>query len=238
MALNKIFANLSNDLKSNNSGEKFVERLLQVLAAKTSSGTFPRDEEFKERFIYKNMYNTSIDKYTLVKIENYNSKENVEISNSITIEHVMPQKLTPQWQIELGKKFENIHSKYLHTIGNLTLSGYNSELSNNSFASKKEIFIESNINMSRNICEFNEWNETTIVQRATNMFETALKLWEFPKKYQSKETVGIDYSTPYLITTDIKVTGEKPRLLIIDDIEHTVSSGKDVLRFYVKNCMT
>ena len=80
-ALNKIFANLSNDLKSNNSGEKFVERLLQVLAAKTSSGTFPRDEEFKERFIYKNMYNTSIDKYTLVKIENYNSKENVEISN-------------------------------------------------------------------------------------------------------------------------------------------------------------
>ena len=157
-ALNKIFATLINEIEESNEST-YEEKVLSILTQKTSSGTFPKNKEFEIEFIQKDLYKSKIDKFTLIMLENYLSKEKVLVSSDITIEHIMPQTLTPQWQIELGKKYEDIHTQYLHTIGNLTISGYNSELSNKSFSDKKEIFKNSNISICRNICDFETWND-------------------------------------------------------------------------------
>lgn len=231
-ALGKIFANLVNEIEMCSISKLYHNRILDVLIKKTSTATFPRDDEFEMEFINKDLYKSKIDKYTLCQLENYLSKEKLYITNEITIEHIMPQTLTPQWQIELGKKYEEIHVKYLHTVGNLTISGYNSELSNKSFTDKKEIYKNSNISLCRNICEFISWNDVSIRERGKCLFSIASKIWELPEVYNSysESNDKISYTTPYSILTDINITGEKPKQLILLDMEYSVSSWKEMLR--------
>ena len=231
-ALNKIFANLVNEIEECKTSDTYPNKILDVLIKKVSSGTFPRNEEFEYEFLNKDLYKSKIDKYTLCQLENHLSKEKLFVSNEITIEHIMPQTLTPQWQIELGKKYDEIHSKYLHTIGNLTISGYNSELSNKSFSEKKEIFKDSNISICRSICDFNSWNDSSITERGKQLFNTALKIWQLPDKYNShKENEEvISYTTLYSMLTNINITGEKPKQLVLLDMEYSVSTWKELLR--------
>lgn len=234
-ALNKIFSTLINEIEESEE-YTYSDKLLSILIKKSSSGTFPKNKEFEIEFTQKDLYKSKIDKYTLCLLENYLAKEKIFVSNDITIEHIMPQTLTPQWQIELGKKYEEIHSQYLHTIGNLTISGYNSELSNKSFADKKDIFKNSNISICRNICDYTNWNDESIKQRAKVLFDIALKIWSLPEKYSNLKgtTDIIDYTIPYSILTDTNITGEKPKQLILMDMEYSVSSWKDLIRVLCK----
>ena len=83
----------------------------------------------------------------------------------------MPQNLTEEWRKELGENWEEVHEKYLHTIGNLTLTGYNSELSNRPFTDKwSDVFMVSPLHLNQSLAKADRWNETTIQKRA----ETAL----------------------------------------------------------------
>lgn len=234
-SLNKIFATLMNDIEDAKE-ESYMKNLWSVLIKKTATGTFPRNDEFRAEFIKKDLYNSKIDKYTLASLEHYLSKEKVNINDKITIEHIMPQTLTPQWQISLGKNFEQIYQSYLHTIGNLTITAYNPELSNKTFDEKVEIFKKSNISICRDITEYSIWNDTSIVDRACNLFDIALNIWGLPEKYDkwSSNVNVINYSEIYGINTDINVTGEKPRQLILMDSEYSVSSWKDFLRVLCK----
>lgn len=230
-ALNKIFATLINEIEESNE-KKYTDKILSILTQKSSSGTFPKNKEFEIEFIQKDLYKSKIDKYTLSLLENYLAKEKIFVSSDITIEHIMPQTLTPQWQIELGKKYEEIHSQFLHTIGNLTISGYNSELSNKSFTDKKKIYKDSNISICRNISNYESWNDESIKKRAKALFDIALKIWCLPENYNNQKEVSnaIDYTTPYSILTNFNITGEKPKQLILMDMEYSVSSWKDLIR--------
>ncbi|MBU5676817.1 DUF262 domain-containing HNH endonuclease family protein [Alkaliphilus sp. MSJ-5] len=231
-ALNKIFATLSSELeKLVLTDETYYDAVVKILASKSGSGTFPRNEEFRRAFILKDLYKTKIDKYTLFQLEKYNNKEVVDLNGEITVEHIMPQKLSPSWQIDLGKRYEEIHKEFLHTIGNLTLSGYNPKLSNKRFYDKKEILINSNISISRDLTKYSIWNEETIKDRAEYLFKIATLIWNLPEKYNYAIDVDkIDYDIDYNIMDDLNVTGEKPRQLIILDMEYNVNSWKDVLR--------
>lgn len=229
-ALNKIFASFVSAIEKTE-GKSEYEKVVKILMNKTSSGTFPRDEEFKVEFVKKDLYKTKIDKYTLYQIERYNSKEFVELSDEITVEHIMPQKLTPAWNIELGNKYEEVYTQYLHTIGNLTLTGYNSNLSNKSFSDKKEIFRTSNLSINRTIDKFDSWTKENIICRAVDLFEIAKKIWFIPEGYNKSITNEIiDYSVDHNIMDELNVTGEKPKQLIIADMEYSVNSWKDVFR--------
>lgn len=229
-ALNKIFASFVSAIEKTQ-GESEYEKVVKILMNKTSSGTFPRDEEFKAEFVKKDLYKTKIDKYTLYQIERYNSKELVKLSDEITVEHIMPQKLTPAWNIELGNKYEEVYAQYLHTIGNLTLTGYNSNLSNKSFLDKKEIFRTSNLSINRTIDKFDSWTKENIICRAVDLFEIAKKIWFIPDGYNKNITNEIiDYSVDYNIMDELNVTGEKPKQLIIADIEYSVNTWKDVFK--------
>ena len=102
---------------------------------------FPIDQEFKAELPIVPLYNLRIKEYALRKLENfYHGKEPINIEN-YTIEHIMPQNknLSPRWRNDLGEHWEEIHQKYLHTIGNLTITGYNSELGYLSFPEKRDI---------------------------------------------------------------------------------------------------
>ena len=99
-------------------------------------------------------------------------------SKKITVEHIMPQKLTSEWRNALGPDADEIHSRWLHTLGNLTLTGYNSELGVMSFSDKKKEFLtESKFSLNSSLKDVDEWNAETIEQRGRNLAELAAKLW-------------------------------------------------------------
>lgn len=110
-ALNKIFANLIDEIEKNIEA-RYVDKIWSILAQKNSTGTFPKNKEFEMEFVQKDLYKSKIDKYTLCMLENYLKKEKIYFSSDITVEHIMPQTLTPRWQIELGKNMK----KFKHNI--------------------------------------------------------------------------------------------------------------------------
>lgn len=123
--------------------ENYLEVFKHVILSKTGSQRFPNDEEFSEALLKKDIYNTqSRNKlHLLERLENFNHRESditglIE-DGTLSIEHIMPQTLTPIWQKELGEEHKRIHESYLHTLGNITLTGYNSKYSNKSFTEKK-----------------------------------------------------------------------------------------------------
>ena len=180
-SLNKTFANLYKEIKS----ENYLERFKAALLLKDSYRRFPRDEEFKEQLIVKDVYNFRNRNYLLRKLENHNRKELVSVE-SYTIEHIMPQNknLSNEWKEELGESWKEIHDKYLHTIGNITLTGYNPELSNKPFKEKRDMeggFADSPIRLNQSLAKLEHWNENEILNRARTLVDLAVPIWECPE---------------------------------------------------------
>ncbi len=99
--------------------------------------------------------------------------------DTLTIEHVMPQTLTPWWKDHLGDDWKDVHSSWIDTIGNLTLSGYNSPLGNADFPYKRSIYEKSHIEITRYLLADKEkWDEESIRDRANFLAVQALKIWE------------------------------------------------------------
>lgn len=145
---------------------------------------FPSDEDFKSALFYRDVYNFLHRTYLLRKLENFGKKEFVSIEN-YTIEHVLPQNpnLGIEWQQELGEDWKAIQERYLHTIGNLTLTGYNSEYSDRPFSEKKTMkggFLESPLKLNKVIASQEKWNESAILFRAEMISDETLKIWKSP----------------------------------------------------------
>ena len=175
----------------------YYDSIVSFLTQLTSKDAIPTDEVFalalKERNLYRK---NALCKYLLAAIENQ-GKEKLE-TNSLSIEHIMPQNknLSKAWQNMLGDNWEHIHDRYLHTLGNLTLTGYNSELGDKPFDVKKDMLenpeIPTHITILYNdVLDKEEWNEDTIIERAKRLTKIILKL--FPIK--PAETV-VDFSDP------------------------------------------
>jgi uncharacterized protein with ParB-like and HNH nuclease domain len=143
---------------------------------------FPNDALFKDRFVtfefYKNRKSSKQIQHIFLEIEKQNNKEIV--TTDLSIEHIAPQTLNTKWRQYLGGDFEKIKDEYLHTIGNLTLTGYNSELSNNLFDIKKREYKNSNIQITRDICGYEKWDLKSIKNRADKLLEQSLKIWKYP----------------------------------------------------------
>lgn len=204
--LNKVFMNLGKEIKKREDyKDKYVDILKYILINKKSKQRFPNDDEFRESFYSENIYSwKSKNKiYLLEKLENYKNNEKVDIENliankEITIEHIMPQKLNKSWREMLGHDFEEIHKKYLHTIGNLTLTGYNSSMSNRSFYEKRDMekgFKYSRLKLNKYISFVDTWNEKAIIERTELLFEEALDIWKYPStNYKEKLIVSNLYT--------------------------------------------
>ncbi|WP_326717458.1 DUF262 domain-containing protein [Vagococcus jeotgali] len=226
--LNKVFAALSRDVSQQNESERLIHELL----SKSGNQVFPRDDEFIEALSRTDLYNrrNNIAKLTLMGIESLNNKENVEY-DSIQIEHILPQELSNEWKVEL-KNAQMIQMKYLHTLGNLTLTGYNSELSNKTFAEKKMTYKDSNISMTRDLYQdYATWDEQSIISRAKKLSALATSIWVLPHTSESKEIVSL--SGEHYLDEEVNITGSKPRALSILNREFKVDSWKKVLMIFL-----
>ena len=176
----KLFAELMNEVDKNN----YLESLSDMFLGMDTNKRYPKNAEFKEAFIDKNVYNFNRRNYLLRKLENHErSKEPIEVS-SYTIEHIMPQNLTEAWRQELGENFERIHQRWLHKIGNLTLTGYNPEYSNLTFKEKRDLpnigLRHSPLHLNQGFADMERWNEAAIITRAEELAEKACKIWIYP----------------------------------------------------------
>jgi len=181
-SLNKTFANLASEIEK----EKYLESIKAAFSLKDSYRRFPTDKEFRTQFTIKNVYNTTrIRKHLLDKLENHERKERVNVED-YTLEHIMPQNknLSQEWKNDLGENWMEIHEKYLHTTGNLTLTGYNSELSDKPFLEKRDMeggFADSPIRLNGDLAKLEHWNEDEIIKRANTLSDKAIQIWKYPQ---------------------------------------------------------
>ena len=234
--LNKIFAVMPRETKKLRSkGLDYIDAIVDFLMSRTGSGIFPRDDEFKNNFLTGNMYSKShgMSKLVLYKIEEYRHKEIVNIDD-LSIEHILPQKLTAEWNIELGNRAFDIHRIYKDTIGNLTLTNYNSEMSNKSFQQKKYYYEKSNIMTTRNIAKYETWTEKDILDRAEELFNIAKEVWKLPKDdYQNIGKERLIPNEEYSIKDNVIVTGYTPKSIIFDGEKVSVNTWKAM---FVQTC--
>lgn len=149
---------------------------------------FPADKEFRQAFMTRNIYTGLTPQrrsYLFNRLENFDHKEYIN-TDQYTIEHIMPQNpnLSLKWQIMLGLRWPEIQEYYLHTIGNLTLTGYNPELSDRPFSEKRDMkggFIDSHLRLNRPLRQLNKWDEHAIKERAESLAKMALQIWPYPK---------------------------------------------------------
>ena len=160
----------------------YLESLKCVFAKMPQAAAYPSDDEFKEQFCIKDVYNISlpIRKYLLGKMEHHeNNKEPVSLENC-TVERVMPEKLNEEWKKELGEGWEATHRLYLGRLGNLTLTGNNPKLGNKPFREKRDMpggFRDSPLRLNKSLAQAKQWNEDAIKNRAETLSEKALKIW-------------------------------------------------------------
>ena len=208
--------------------ENYYDNIVALLLSKRNSGIFPDDILFKEKFLQRDMYKFRLIKYLLEELENFGNKEKV-ITNELTIEHIMPQKLTSNWKIEIGNNWQETHSLYIHNIGNLTLSGYNGELSNKNFKDKKEILKESKMKLNDHFNNVNSWNKRTIEARAESLYKIAEKIWIFPELSEQYLEDKIDRNKDFFTLEDeINVTGEVPIAIKLIEKKIEVKSWREM----------
>ena len=159
-----------------------VTRVHSMIAGTTGKGRWPGDDELKPAIQLGSQYGRKWTRQILMRIEEgFGHKEPADLEKC-TIEHVMPQKITDAWRDELGVNYTEVHEKLLHTFGNLTLSAYNAELSNQAFSDKRQRLKESHLDMNRWISERKTWDDVKILERADYLFAMARKLWPGPDR--------------------------------------------------------
>ncbi len=178
-SLNKVFPSFTKHIQK----DEYFKSLKAHFGYLTEKQRFPNNDEFKKLFITIDFYNFKKNKYFFESLENFDTKERV-YTHEYTIEHIMPQKLTEEWKRDLGENFQEIHDKYLHTIGNLTLTGYNPEYSNKSFQEKRDMeggFKDSPLRLNQGLRDLESFGEEKIKKRANDLADLALKIWIYPK---------------------------------------------------------
>ncbi len=191
-SLNKVFPSFTKHIQKN----EYFKSLKAHFVYLTEKQRFPNNDEFKDCFITIDFYKFKKREYFFERLENFDRKERV-YTHEYTIEHIMSQKLTEKWERDLGENFQEIYDKYLHTIGNLTLTGYNPEYSNKSFQEKQGMekgFKDSPLRLNQSLKDLESFGEEEIKKRANDLADLALKIWTYPnldaetlEKYKPKK---------------------------------------------------
>lgn len=181
-SLSKTFATLYQAVDK----EDYVNSVIKAFVFKSSYKRFPSDYEVREKLQTKDIYHFRLRKYLLEALENYYHKEPIDLNTAnYTIEHIMPQNIEHNlsWQQMLGEDWQEVHSLYLHTLGNLTITGYNAEMSNKSFVEKvngESGFKHSHLKLNESIAQSDVWNKKAIQRRTNILTDIILKIWKYP----------------------------------------------------------
>lgn len=159
----------------------------ESLFAYLESQGWPDDTELFDNINRFDMYNRDKKKTWLILWtleEQFGHQEPVQY-DELTIEHVMPQTIDDnewgdEWKDILGEEWERIHDQWLHALGNLTLSGYNPELSNRPFAEKRELLMESHVELNGYFEDLERWTEDNLRERNQDLAERVASIWTTP----------------------------------------------------------
>jgi len=216
-SLNKTFAALSKELNK----ERYLESFKAALILKDTYRRYPKDPEFIQDFMIKDLYNFRNRHYWLLKMENFEHREPIQIGDW-SVEHIMPQveDLPDEWKTELGDHWQDIHDKYLHTAGNLTLTRYNSLLGTHPFQEKRDAiggFKDSHLRLNNYLATLDYWNETEIKKRAQQLADLAVKVWPYPELQPEilqtyKKIARSSNSTNYTLADHVYLTGKMEEL--------------------------
>lgn len=182
-SLSKTFATLYQAVDK----DDYVNSVIKAFVFKSSYKRFPSDYEVREKLQTKDIYHFRLRKYLLEALENYYHKEPIDLNTAnYTIEHIMPQNIEHNlsWQQMLGEDWQEVHSLYLHTLGNLTITGYNAEMSNKSFGEKvngESGFKHSHLKLNESIAQCDVWNKKAIQRRTNILTDIILKIWKYPE---------------------------------------------------------
>lgn len=182
-SLSKTFATLYQAVDK----DDYVNSIIKAFVFKSSYKRFSSDYEVREKLQTKDIYHFRLRKYLLEALENYYHKEPIDLNTAnYTIEHIMPQNIEHNlsWQQMLGENWQEVHSLYLHTLGNLTITGYNAEMSNKSFGEKvngESGFKHSHLKLNESIVQCDVWNKKAIQRRTNILTDIILKIWKYPE---------------------------------------------------------
>jgi predicted transport protein len=161
---------------------RYLESVKAQFTVMRSYRRFPTDDEFEQDIQTRDLYNFRGRNYWLRRLENHGRKERIAVEN-YTIEHILPQNpnLNAQWRVDLGPEWKKTQNRWLHTLGNLTLTGYNAEYSDRSFAEKRDLeggFAQSPLRVNEGIGSLDSWNEDAIKTRAQRLARKAVDVWQ------------------------------------------------------------
>lgn len=248
-ALNKVFCTLHNDTlrkigePSNITGDSYVNTLKFILLSKQGSSAFPNDTEVRTKLESRDVYHLPSESKTFLfdRLENGNDKEYIDIAQNIksgvtSIEHIMPQSLDDKWKEALGDNWDDIHNKYLHTLANLTLTGWNSEYSNRSFDEKRDGietqngnkiggFRVSHFRLSETLKNLSQWTENEIINRQKWMADRFISIFpQISSSFTRNTTTVVSLADGGEVLTGKKLTGYR---LFEEDIR--CDSWRDML---------
>lgn len=224
-ALNKIFLMLHREIIRYDGTEAgYLEKFKYALLSKVERGRFPRNDEFAEALGTRQIYLMNIKNkaYILERFENFGIDEDKDIyrhldEGTYSVEHIMPQHLTPQWVAALGDDYEDIHELWLHRLANLTLTAYNSKYSNGSFDDKRDMekgFRQSGLRLNTWIAGREKWTLEELESRSELLVSRALTIWPIPETEFKPAEKQLDSYT------------------LEDDVD---LSGREIVRFGYKN---
>jgi len=224
-SMNKTFATFTKALKK----DRYLESIEAHFLLLPSYRRFPKDDEFYRDFQTRDLYHFRSRSYWLRRFENHDRKEPVPV-DEYTIEHILPQneQLSDAWRSSLGTEWQRIQQTWLHTLGNLTLTGYNSEYSDHPFTKKRDKeggFRQSPLKLNEGLGQLEEWNEKTIMNRAQKLAGLASQVWKGPQldaaviaAYQPRNVSNETYSIqdhPYLLAPGLRPVFEAFRKAVL-----------------------
>lgn len=233
----EINKNLSKFMKSmydrviDGNYNNYYERFVIFLNDLRANDRMPTDKEFREALISKPLYKKNICKYLLSVIEN-STKEHIDVSN-LTIEHILPQKENAAvWRKELGEDYDSVYDLYLHTLGNLTITGHNSELGTKAFNDKKKIIkVNSKANiLNKDVLSVDRWNKSSILNRANNLIDILLEEFKYVEIHSNK---NIKNELGFDLNSDTDFSNTKPIAFSFDGEFIKVNNWVDLLTKFI-----
>jgi len=241
-ALNKIFLMLHKEIvRYDGTDDNYLEKFKYALLSKRERARFPDDIDFAEAIDTRQVYqmNAKNKLYILERFENAGTEEDKDVyrhldDGTYSIEHIMPQHLTPAWVKDLGEDYLQIHGTWLHRMANLTLTAYNSKYSNSSFADKKTMkdgYLQSGIRMNQRIAQKEKWGLAELEERSQYLIKQALEIWPTPVTSFKPREKQLDSCT---LDDDINLSGRLIARFSYKNTEQPVTSWIDMFERVVK----
>lgn len=240
--LNKVFLALHREIyKYENNEDNYVNKFRYALLNKNERARFPDNDEFVEAFSTRSIYtmNSKNKLYIMERFENNGTAEDKDVyahcdDGTYSIEHIMPQHLTPQWRAALGDEYDEIHETWLHRLANLTLTAYNSKYSNNTFQEKKTMkngLNVSGIRMNVYIAQKDKWTLAELEARNKYLMSNALTIWPMPETDYKPVEKQMDSCS---LDDDVNLSGRLIAKFSYRNLEQPVQSWVDMYERMLK----